>query len=486
MQEECTDYRGVYIDGEYHDGVDTFEVEDPATGETIAIVAEAGKKGVDRALESAQQAQPEWAAMDPTERGRILHQVASYVDDHADELATITTSEIGRPISQSTGMISSTVNYIDYYAGVADKIEGETIPVPGDQQAFTRKEPLGVSAQIIPWNSPVLLCARGISPALAAGNAVVVKPAPEAPRALLKLAEISVEAGLPKGVLNVVPGDGVTTGTALTSDSRVDEITFTGSVPTGQTVGKTAIDNVVPMALELGGKSPAVVFEDADLNEAVGGVLKALTFVSGQVCFATTRVFVQESIYAKFRESLIETVESISIGPGKEDPDLGPLISADGLAKVEGYIDEAIENGATAITGGHTPDRVGHFYEPTVIEGAADDAPISCEEVFGPVINLYEFEDETEAIGRANDTEYGLYATVWTNDLGRAHRVANAIEAGSVMVNQYSGSYPQTPFGGYKKSGLGREKGMQAIDHYIELKTVNVAFGESSDSTIDG
>ncbi|SEV80191.1 aldehyde dehydrogenase family protein [Natrinema salifodinae] len=486
MQDERTEYRGVYVNGEFHDGVDSFRVENPATGEPIATVAESGEQGVDDALESANRAQPEWAAMDPADRGRLLYRFAEAIADHAEELGEVVTRENGRPIGQSKGLADSAADYIEYYAGLTTKIEGETVPVPGTQQAFTRKEPLGVSAQIVPWNAPLLLCCRGIGPALAAGNAAVVKPAPEAPLGPLKLGELATEADLPDGVLNVVPGDGVTTGAALTDDPRVDEITFTGSVSTGQTVGKTAIDNVVPTALELGGKSPAIVFEDANLEGAVEGAMKALTLMSGQVCFATTRVFVHEARYDEFRDALREAVESVSIGPGIENPDLGPLVSEAGLGKVRRYVEQALENGATALTGGRTPDRDGYFYEPTVIEGADDDAPISREEVFGPVINLYEFSDEAEAVRRANDTEFGLYATVWTNDLGRAHRVANGIEAGSVMVNQYSGSYPQTPFGGHKKSGLGREKGMQAIDHYTQLKTVNIEYGDASDGALDG
>lgn len=483
MQEEQSDHYGVFIDGKFRDGAETFDVENPATGSPIATVAEASEGGVDDAITSAKRAQPEWAAMDPAERGQHLSAFAEAIRERVDDISKTVTLETGRPIGQSVGLVGSAADYIEYYAGMTTKIQGETIPVPGDQQAFTRKEPVGVSAQVIPWNAPILLCCRGIGPALAAGNAVVVKPAPEAPLGLLEIGELATEAGIPDGVLNVVTGDGETTGAALTTDPRIDEITFTGSVATGQIVGKAAIDNVVPTALELGGKSPAVVFEDANLEDAVEGAMKALTLMSGQVCFATTRIFVHQGCYDEFRDALREAVESISIGPGIEDPDLGPLVSDDGLEKVRGYVDDALENGASALTGGAVPDREGYFYEPTVIEGADDDAPISCEEVFGPVIALYEFSDEREAIRRANDTEFGLYATVWTNDLGRGHRVANEIEAGSVMVNQYSGSYPQTPFGGYKKSGLGREKGMQAIDHYTQLKTVNIDYGDGSDGT---
>ncbi len=473
MSQERIEQRGMFINGEYHHTDETFSVDDPSTGETIASVTDAGESGVDAALESAERTQSEWAAMDPVERGRVLRDVARGLEAHVDELAELATREIGRPIGQSKGLVANAVDYVDYYAGMTDKVEGETYPLTQSNQAFSRKEPIGISAQIVPWNAPVLLCFRGVAPALAAGNAVVVKPSPFAPGIILKLAEIASEAGLPDGLFNVVPGL-VETSKALTTDSRVRQITFTGSVSTGQIVGKAAVDQVIPTVLELGGKSPAVVFDDADLDAALDGAMKAITLVNGQVCFATTRIFVHEDVYDEFRDRYVDAVESLTLGPGSENPDLGPVISADAVEEIDGYVRSAVENGATALTGGRPADREGNFYEPTVIEGAADDAPISCEEVFGPVINLYSFSDEEEVIRRANDTEFGLYATVWTNTLGRAHRVANGIEAGSVMINQYAGSRPQTPFGGYKKSGLGREKGMQAVEHYTQQKTINI------------
>ncbi|NKE36146.1 aldehyde dehydrogenase [Natronococcus sp. JC468] len=495
MTGERSERYGAYVDGEFRaedrggnqkggrpneDG--PLRVTDPATEKTIATVAAAGDAGVDDALEAARRAQPDWAGTDPAERGRVLYRFAEAIANRADDLADLVTRENGRPIGQSRVLVDGAADYLTYYAGATTKIEGETIPVPGDRQAFTRREPLGVSAQLIPWNAPLVLCCRGIAPALAAGNAVVVKPAPEAPLGLLGLAEIATEAGVPDGAFNVVPG-GEATGAALVEDSRVDEITFTGSVETGRTIGRTAADNLVPSTLELGGNSPALVFADADLEDAVGGALQALTLVSGQACFATTRVFVHEDRYAAFREALREAVDALAIGPGLEDPNLGPLVSADARERVREYVDGALENGATALVGGDVLDREGYFYEPTVIEDVSDDAPIVREEVFGPVLTLHEFADEQEAIRRANDSEYGLYATVWTNDLGRGHRVANALEAGSVMINQYAGSYPQTPFGGYKRSGLGREKGMQALEHYTQLKTVNVEYGSPPDGS---
>lgn len=476
MTRDPVRHRGTFIDGEYRPTDDSFTVEDPSTGKSFASVAEAGSAEVNLALESAQRAQSEWAAMAPIERGRVMRDVARALDDAVDDLAHLATLETGRPIGQSKGLVGSAVDYVDYYAGMTDKIEGETMSLSPSQQAFTRKEPIGVSAQIVPWNSPILLCFRSVAPALAAGNAVVVKPSPLAPGSVLRLAEIASEAGLPDGLFNVLPGR-LATSRALINDSRIGQVTFTGSVSTGQTVGKAAIDQVIPSVLELGGKSPAIVFDDAALDDAVNGAMKAMTLINGQVCFATTRVFVHEDVYHEFRERFVDAVESISIGPGIENPDLGPVISSDAVEDIHGYVRNAVEDSASALTGGTPIDREGNFYEPTIIEGADDNAPISCEEVFGPVINLYKFTDEEEAVRRANDTEYGLYATVWTNTMGRANRVANAIESGSVMINQYLGSGPQTPFGGYKKSGLGREKGIQAVDHYTQLKTINADIG---------
>lgn len=311
---------------------------------------------------------------------------------------------------------------------------------------------------------------------MATGNAVIVKPAPESPLTLLHLAELAIESGLPKGLLNVVPGDGIRTGAALIEDPRIGEITFTGSVETGISVGKTAMDTMTPTSLELGGKSPALVFEDCDVDAAVEGAYNALTLISGQVCFATTRIFIHEDIYSRFRESLLDKIDEVSIGPGMEDPDIGPLISRESIERVKGYVDQAVSEGANVISGGAALNSEGYFFEPTIIEGAEDDAAISCEEVFGPVINLYRFSEESEVIQRANDSRYGLYATVWTNKLDRAHRVVKELEAGSVMVNQYFGSHPQTPFGGYNMSGLGRGKGLQALDHYTQTKTTNISF----------
>ncbi|RQH02373.1 aldehyde dehydrogenase family protein [Natrarchaeobius oligotrophus] len=484
MSSPVADETGPFIDGAYRSGADLFDVEDPSTEETIASVAIADGDDVDHAIEAARDAQREWARLDASERGRVLRQVGDRLRDRIDELAEIETREMGRPIGQSTGIVTDGIGYFEYYAGLCDKIQGETIPVDGNRLDYTRREPLGVSAQIIPWNAAVMLGIRGIVPALAAGNAVVAKPSSEAPLSVLKFAELATEAGLPDGLFNVVPGPGSQTGATLTEDPRINEITFTGSVTGGTMVGKAAVENVVPVSLELGGKSPSIVFEDADLESAIEDTLKVF-FNSGQVCFATTRVFVHEEVYDEFTSRLAEATESMSIGPGIDGHDIGPVISEDALEDIERYVDGAVDGGARALTGGSVVDRDGHYFEPTIVADADDDAPISCDEVFGPVITVYEFSDEAEVVHRANDTEYGLYSAVWTNTLDRAHRVANELEAGTVAINEFPATFPQAPFGGYKKSGLGREKGMQAIDHYTQLKNVVVSLGQSAGTVFD-
>ncbi|RQG87886.1 aldehyde dehydrogenase [Natrarchaeobius halalkaliphilus] len=484
MASPAADDTGPFINGEYRSAAETFDIENPSTGETIATVGIADEETVDDAIETAREAQREWAALDASERGRVLRRVGERLTDSVDELAELESLEMGRPIGQSNGIITDGLGYFEYYGGLCDKIQGETIPVDGNRLDYTQKEPLGVSAQIIPWNAAVMLGIRGIVPALAAGNAVVAKPSSEAPLSVLKFAELATEAGIPEGLFNVVPGPGSRTGATLTEDPRIDEITFTGSVTGGTMVGKAAMENVIPVSLELGGKSPSIVFEDADLDAAIEDTLKVF-FNSGQVCFATTRVFVHEEIYDEFTSRLAAATESMSIGPGIDGHDIGPVISADALDDIEEYVSTAKADGARVLTGGSVVERNGNYFEPTLIDSVDDDAPISCEEVFGPVITLYEFSDETEVIRRANDTEYGLYAAVWTDTLDRGHRVANGLEAGTVAINEFPATFPQAPFGGYKKSGLGREKGIQAIDHYTQLKNVVVSLGESDGTVFD-
>ena len=469
---------GVFIGGSAHEGIESFPVHDPATTEQLTTVAEAGQPGVEAAVADSQEALSEWQALEPRERGRHLRALANAVREHSERLARIETAENGRPISQSRSLVTGSAEYFEYYAGLVDKIEGETIPVPGDYLDYTVREPLGVTGHLVPWNVSLKLGARSFAPALACGNTVVAKPAPEAPLSLLAFAEIATEAGLPDGVFNVVPGDGLRTGAALTGDERVRGLVFTGSRPTGEVVGRAGIERMVPTALELGGKSPNIVFPDADLDRAAQDTLKAFGN-AGQICHAGTRVFVHDSVYDEFVDDLIERAEAMAIGPGESDPDLGPLITREAREEVADAVEEAVEAGARLRCGGHVPRDDGNYYAPTLIDQVDDDAALSCEELFGPVLALYRFDTEQEVIERANDTKYGLYGVVWTNDLSRAHRVADAIKAGSIAVNEYPATFVEAPFGGYKQSGLGREKGMQAVEHYTQMKNVAVRLNQN-------
>jgi aldehyde dehydrogenase (NAD+) len=453
---------------------ETFTVTDPATGQPLAEVTEGGEQGIDRAIRAAEDALAEWQSYDASKRGRILRGVADRIRENGERLAEVETAETGRPISHSRVWATQrTPDYFEYYAGLADKIEGETIPIDGDAFDFTLREPIGVTGHIIPWNASLLLGCRSIAPALACGNAVVAKPAPEAPLSLLELADIIADTELPDGIFSVVPGDGPNTGAALTTDDRIAEITFTGSRETGRTVMKAAAERIAPVSLELGGKSPAVVFPDADIEAAAADTAKVF-WNAGQVCFATTRVFVHAAIYEEFLDALVAEAESMTIGAGEDDPDLGPLISAQARDTVAEYVDSAIDNGARLRTGGEPLAGDGHFYAPTILDEVDDDEPISCDEVFGPVLTTYEFETEQEVIERANDTDYGLYAAVWTKDVDRVHRLIRAIEAGTVAVNQFPATANQAPFGGYKQSGLGRVNGQQAIERYTRTKNAIV------------
>jgi aldehyde dehydrogenase (NAD+) len=463
---------GFFVDGEYRqaDG-GTFDVLDPATNEPVAFVAECEREDVAAAVDSATAASEEWASYDPSERGRLLRSIADAIRDSADELARIESIETGRPLSLSKGVVRGTASTFEYHAGLTDKIEGQTIPLSDHHLDYTRREPLGVTAHVVPWNVPTKLMARSVAPALACGNTAVVKPSPEAPVAVLELCRIMAESGLPPGVLNAVPG-GVETGKLVTDSDAVAGITFTGSLRGGREVGKAAAEKVVPATLELGGKSPYVVFDDADVDRAVDEVTEVFTTMSGQVCYATTRLFVHEDVYDEYISKLVDKLEAVEMGHWADDPDMGPLISAEAKERVTQYVDEAVADGATVLTGGDGPDREGNFYLPTLLEDVPNDAPLACDEVFGPVATVSSFASKAEAVRRANDTKYGLYAAIWTNDLTRAHSVAHDIEAGTVSVNEYAPTAPQAPVGGYKKSGIGREKHKQAIEHYTQLKNV--------------
>jgi aldehyde dehydrogenase (NAD+) len=411
--------------------------------------------------------------------------VAERIRDHADELAELESRDQGKPVSQARSDIVSAARYFEYYAGAADKLEGISVPVGTGQVDYTVREPYGVSAQIIPWNFPGNLFARGVAPALAAGNTAVVKPAPTTPLSAYRLAELCFDAGVPESAINVVSGAGET-GAALTSHEGVDTITFTGSVVTGQHVMKAAAENVTPVTLELGGKNPAIVYPDADLEEAVSWVERGIFVNAGQVCSAADRAIVHESHYEEFVERVVERAEAYDLGPGSEDPDMGPLNSREHFERVRDYVEVGVEEGATLTAGGEALDRDGYFFRPTVLADVDNDMRVAQEEIFGPVLTVIPYGDDEDPIEIGNDVQYGLVSGVFTNDVRRAHRAARRLEAGNVYVNKWFGDTNQTPFGGYKKSGIGREKGLAALDSYLQSKNVAVNLDEGSGGDLPG
>jgi aldehyde dehydrogenase (NAD+) len=465
--------------GEYADTCD------PATGETVTRVAVGGEADVDAAVAAARAAVPGWRDTDPAERGRMLFRVAERIREHADELAALETRDQGKPLSQARSDVESGARYFEYYAGAADKLEGTSIPVGTGQVDYTVREPYGVSAQIVPWNFPGNLFCRGVAPALAAGNTTVVKPAPTTPLTAYRLAELCVEAGVPAAAVNVVSGAGGT-GAALTAHADVDTITFTGSVTTGQRVMEAAAANVTPVTLELGGKNPAIVYPDADPAEAAAWVETGIFTNAGQVCSAADRAIVHEDVYEAFVDEILARAEAMDLGPGDEDPDMGPLNSADHLDRVTDYVDVGRTEGATLATGGGTLDREGYFVEPTVFTDVDNDMRIAQEEIFGPVLVVIPYGDDEDPVAIGNDVAYGLVAGVFTDDVRRAHRAARRLEAGNVYVNKWFGDTNQTPFGGYKHSGIGREKGLAALDSYLQTKNVAVNLESGSGGDLPG
>ncbi len=460
----------------------TFDAIDPATAEVFATVALGDKGDVDSAVESARAAfEGGWAGLPPVRRVRILNRLAGLLRGRSQEFAELESLDVGKPLGQAEDDVAAAASYFEFFAGVADKIFGSSIPLGKGFVDFTLREPLGVSAQIVPWNYPLRLASRGIAPALACGNAVVAKPAAEAGLSVTRLAELAVEAGLPRGVFNVVTG-GRETGAALASHPGINHITFTGSVPTGIAIMKAAADNVVPVTLELGGKSPNIVFADADLERAVASAATTLMQNSAQTCTAPTRLLLEESAHDRFVELLAQRIGTIRMGRGLDNPDMGPVVSERQMQRVLGYIAAAARDGATALTGGrrsNAPHLVrGYFIEPTLLDQVARGTALEQEEIFGPVLTVSIFGSVDEAIAIANGTPYGLVTGVWTRDLGKALTLATAIKSGQVRVNSYSveGSIG-LPFGGYKRSGFGREQGIEAIANYTQVKNVMINFG---------
>ncbi len=466
-------------EGEY------FVTSDPATGDEIAEVADGNAADVDEAVSAARDAFPAWRDVDPPARGRRARRVAELVRENEDELAELESLDQGKPLAQARSDVEGAARYFEYYAGAADKLEGRSIPVGPDQVDYTVREPYGVSAQIVPWNFPANLFARGVAPALVAGNAVVVKPAPTTPLSAFRMAQLCHEAGIPEAAVNVVAGGG-TPGAALASHEDVDTITFTGSVATGQSVMEAATENVTPVTLELGGKNPAIVYPDADVSEAVDWISTAIFTNAGQICSAADRALVHVDVLDEFVDRIVDVAESYRLGRGLDDPDMGPLNSEEHRDRVLEYVELGREEGATLATGGEVPDRDGCFVTPTVFVDVDNGMRIAQEEVFGPVLVVVPFDDSEDAVDLANDVQYGLTAGVFTNDVRRAHRVARDLEVGNVYVNKWFGDTNQTPFGGYKKSGIGREKGLEALDSYLQTKNVAINLDDGSGGDLPG
>ena len=458
---------------------ETFDVTNPATGTRLASVASAGVEDVDRAVSAATAAYETWGALSPVTRGRHLHRFAALVEEHAEELALLECRNVGMPIGDARGQLGMIVDVIRYYAGAVDKFFGHTVPVERDGVAMTFREPIGVVGLITPWNFPLNIANWKIAPALAAGNTVVLKPASLTPLSVLRYAELAIEAGIPAGALNVVPGPGATVGNALVEHPGVGKIGFTGSTEVGAGIARRAASGIKRVTLELGGKSACVVFEDADV-EKVGRLAPYGVFENcGQDCCARSRLIVQESVADEVVERYSETARNLRVGmPESPETEVGPLISSGQRETVERYVAIGVDEGARIVVGGERPDgdlSAGFFYRPTVLTGVRNEMTVAREEIFGPVVSVITFRDEADAVRIANDTPYGLSGSLWTRDGARQLRVARALRTGVLGVNTNSSVFVQTPFGGYKQSGIGKELGMEALAHSTELKSVFIS-----------
>ncbi len=456
-----------------------FPTMHPATEEVVAQVAEGDADDVDLAVEVAREALEHgpWATMDARERGELLFRLADLIEQENDELAALETLDNGKPIRDArTGDIPLVVDCLRYYAGFADKIHGQTIPVRGNYFTYTRREPVGVVGQIIPWNFPALMVAWKWGPALAAGCTVVMKPAEQTPLSCLRMARLAQKAGFPDGVINVVPGYGPTAGAAIVRHPGIDKIAFTGEMSTAQLIMREAATTLKRLTFELGGKSPNVVFADADLEQAAHGAHLGLYFNQGQCCCAGSRLFVQEEVHDELIERLAAMNHTRKVGnPFDIETEQGPQIDQAQMDKILHYIDLGLQEGASCVTGGGRVGEQGYFVEPTLFSGVTDEMTIAKEEIFGPVLSVLKFKDEREIVERANATHFGLAAAVWTRDIGKAHRIAAKVRAGTVWVNCYDIFDAAAPFGGFKMSGMGRELGEAGLQAYTETKTVTVA-----------
>ncbi len=478
VQEFLKGTKKLLINGELVEAASgkTFETLDPSNGKVLAVVSEAGPEDVDKAVKAARTAfdKGPWKKMSASERSRLIYKLADLMEEHKEALAQLDTLDNGKPIGETTNAdVPLAIDHFRYYAGWTTKIVGQTIPVAGNYFNYTRHEAVGVVGQIIPWNFPLLMAAWKLGAALATGCTIVLKPAEQTPLSALYLGQLALVAGFPPGVLNVIPGFGETAGSPLVDHPDVDKIAFTGSTSVGKMIMRQASGTVKKISLELGGKSPNIILPDADMSKAIPGALMGIMFNQGQVCCAGSRLYIQKKSYDNVVADLVSHAKNIKQGAGLDpSTQIGPLVSSEQMERVGGYIEKGKSEGAEVVTGGNYGQGEGYFVTPTIFAGVEDEMTIAKEEIFGPVVAAMPFDDLDDVINRANNSEYGLAAGLWTQDVKKAHYVANELKAGTVWVNCYNAFDAASPFGGYKQSGIGREMGSYALDNYTEVKSV--------------
>jgi len=475
----------MYINGSWvHSrNEERIEVKNPSNGEIIATIPRGNTKDIDDAVQVAKEAfnSEAWRKVKPHERGYLLFEMAEKIRKNRDELAELETMDVGKPLTQGYADVDAAARYFEFYAGAADKVMGDTIPIQDGIIDYVVREPVGVTGHIIPWNYPIQIMSRSVAAAIATGNTVVVKSAEDTPMTAHKLTEYFADLGLPDGVFNHVTGYGYEAGAALSSHPLINHITFTGSVDTGTAVMKSAAVNIVPVTLELGGKSPNIVFSDCDVEKAVDGVVKAITQNAGQTCSAGSRLLIESSFKDTFIEKVINRFRQLTIGAGLADKDIGPILNEKQFKRVQSYIQLAQTEGEVLFGGKACTIEGcenGFYIEPTIVDNLNPDSKLAQEEIFGPVLSVLTFENDQEALHLANNTDYGLVTGVWTQDISRAHYLASRIDSGQVFINNYgAGGGIQMPFGGYKKSGFGREKGWMALYNYTQVKNIAIQYG---------